>query len=307
MIQPLKNLKVVLTNDDGCPDNVHSPFVKYLVEAIELSTNWDLTICVPSEQKSWIGKAYFADKDLTGSYIYSAISKPEDNSYFGPFSQPNPEYQSDPSLKEWCLVDGTPASCCDIGLNHLSNPKEVDLVISGPNLGRNSTALYALSSGTFGGALEACHHNKKAVVLSYAFDEFTSTVYDEFSTDPSILREAAKISVKMIQKLYDNWNPEVDLYSINVPLVDTLKLGETKMVWAPMMQNRWGSSLFKKANLSGTSINYKWDPNYVEVCRSIQESTIPTDGKLVEDGFVTVTGMKSLYHQTEYEHCEFTL
>jgi tubulin--tyrosine ligase len=46
----------------------------------------------------------------------------------------------------------------------------VDLVLSGPNFGRNTTAIFALSSGTIGGALEGAVCGKKAIALSYAFD-----------------------------------------------------------------------------------------------------------------------------------------
>lgn len=54
------------------------------------------------------------------------------------------------------LVNGTPAACSQIGLHHFFKERgEVDLVISGPNFGRNSSAVYAMSSGTLGGGFEA--------------------------------------------------------------------------------------------------------------------------------------------------------
>ncbi|KAF3056988.1 hypothetical protein CFAM422_012526 [Trichoderma lentiforme] len=44
-------------------------------------------------------------------------------------------------VEEWVLIDGTPASCVQIGLNHFFQDKgPIDLVVSGPNFGRNSTA-----------------------------------------------------------------------------------------------------------------------------------------------------------------------
>lgn len=148
-------MRVLLTNDDGGPNDLASPYIKYLVTAILKYTDWDLTICVPFSQKSWIGKAHFAGKDVTVKYIYTSISKPEDNSYHGPFPCSQPKLKDDADLKEWLLVDnGTPATCTDIGVNHMCGGRDnVDLVISGPNVGRNSSALYALSSGTVGGAM----------------------------------------------------------------------------------------------------------------------------------------------------------
>ena len=68
------------------------------------------------------------------------------------------------------LVDSTPASCIQIGLFHYFQERgPIDLVISGPNYGRNTTAVFALSSGTLGGALEAAVCGKRAIAVSYAF------------------------------------------------------------------------------------------------------------------------------------------
>ncbi|KAI7585075.1 hypothetical protein KC343_g19677, partial [Hortaea werneckii] len=43
------------------------------------------------------------------------------------------------------------------------------MVISGPNYGRNTTAVFALSSGTLGAALEASVCGYRAIALSFAF------------------------------------------------------------------------------------------------------------------------------------------
>jgi tubulin---tyrosine ligase len=53
------------------------------------------------------------------------------------------------------LTTGTPSTCANIGLYHVSEEDEFDLVISGPNYGRNSSAVFTLSSGTIGAAMEA--------------------------------------------------------------------------------------------------------------------------------------------------------
>ncbi|GME96344.1 unnamed protein product [Ambrosiozyma monospora] len=190
--------RVLLTNDDGGPNDVTSPYVKYFVEAVETLTDWDLSIVVPSTQKSWIGKAYFAGRDVKVSYVYSTIANPEDNSIHGPYAYPQPKLQADKKLKEWCLLDATPATCADIGLNHIVGNDKIDFVVSGPNVGRNTTALYSMSSGTIGGAMEAHHHGKKAFALSYSFDSFKG---NDFQSKPAILKEASKIAVNVIDKL----------------------------------------------------------------------------------------------------------
>ena len=53
------------------------------------------------------------------------------------------------------LILGTPSTCTNIGLYHASGEADFDLVIAGPNLGRNSSTAFTLSSGTVGGAMEA--------------------------------------------------------------------------------------------------------------------------------------------------------
>ena len=53
------------------------------------------------------------------------------------------------------LIVGTPSTCTNIGLHHDSGEADFDLVISGPNFGRNSSTAFTLSSGTIGAAMEA--------------------------------------------------------------------------------------------------------------------------------------------------------
>lgn len=311
-------MRALLVNDDGGPNDLASPYVKYFVEAVEKHTNWDLTICVPSSQKSWIGKAHFAGRDVTLKYIYSKIEDPSDNSYHGPFGIPQEKLRKNPALKEWCLIDdGTPATCADIGINHICGKENVDLVISGPNVGRNSTSLYALSSGTIGGAMEGCSHGKKAIALSYAYEK-------KFDTPSSVLREAAFISVKIIQTLYNHWTEEVDVYSVNIPLTDDLKFGETKIYKVPMLQNRWQKSLFVKrhrdisdleerhADIVDESVSagqvFKWRPDFIRVHQDVAKSEGESDGKVISKGSISVTGLKTIYQQVNsFNHGELKL
>ncbi|GME85111.1 unnamed protein product [Ambrosiozyma monospora] len=304
-------LRVLLTNDDGGPNDLASPYVKYLVEAIELHTDWQLTIAVPSSQKSWIGKAHFAGRDVQATYIYSTIDKPEDNSYHGPFAYPQPNLQADKKLKEWILLDGTPATCADIGVNHLApgGKSNVDLVLSGPNVGRNTSALYTLSSGTVGGAMEGHHHGKRAVALSYSFDGSPQST-------PDILREASLISVKLIAQLYKNWNPKTDIYSVNVPLNSDLKLGKTKILRVPLLENSWSKSLFETSNGSKAEIKvndivdqsitsgqvFKWRPDFDSVHKGVALSEGVNDGKAIAAGNITVTAMIAAFRQVNDEN-----
>jgi tubulin--tyrosine ligase len=102
---------------------------------------------------------------------------------------------------------------------------------SGPNYGRNTTAIFALSSGTIGGAMEAAICGKRAISLSYAFFNRNH--------DPKIIGAASELSVRLIEHLWENWASDVDLYSVNVPLVEGVE--GNKIVYTEMLQNRWGS------------------------------------------------------------------
>ena len=130
------------------------------------------------------------------------------------------------------MVDSTPASCVQIGLYHyFSSRGPIDLVVSGPNYGRNSTAVFSLSSGTIGGAMEAAVCGVKSIALSYAF-------FDR-NHDAGIITDASELSAKLIQYLYDNWDSNTHLYTVNVPLVE--KVSERKILWTNMLQNKWKS------------------------------------------------------------------
>jgi 5'/3'-nucleotidase SurE len=178
-------------------------------------------------------------------------------------------------------------------------------VVSGPNYGRNSTAVFSLSSGTLGGALEAAVCRRKAIALSYAF----------FSRnhDPDIIAEASKLSVRLIEYLYANWSNDVDLYSVNVPLVEGVE--SRKVLWTNMLQNYWepGSCFQEVVDEEGdadeqeqqireregqptqngsngevarhTHKHFKWAPRFVDVYKSVEEAGPGNDGWAVKEGF----------------------
>jgi len=209
-----------------------------------------------------------------------------------------------PEQEEWILVDGTPASCVQIGLYHYFQDRgPIDLVVSGPNYGRNTTAVFSLSSGTLGGALEAAVCKRKAIAVSYAF----------FSRnhDPEIIAGASKLSVRVIEYLYKNWGEGVDLYSVNVPLVEGVE--ERKVLWTSTLQNYWKSgSCFQEIEdedgdageeeqriREGEGLpegseesvsrhkhkHFKWSPRFTDVYQSVEEAGPGNDGWAVKEGY----------------------
>ncbi|KAK6464095.1 tubulin-tyrosine ligase family-domain-containing protein [Scheffersomyces coipomensis] len=297
-------MHVLLTNDDGPLNDNSCPYIKYLVDEINTSTNWDLSIVIPNQQRSWIGKAHFAGKTLTTSYIYTKYStdepNPNINSYIGPFKTPEPKYHLNrDEYQEWCLIDSTPAACADIGIHYLyknSKSKPIDLVLSGPNFGKNSSNLYILTSGTVGAAMEASTHGIKSIALSYSFNSLDH--------DFKILKEAAKISVKLIEKLYQKLilnHDTIDIFSVNVPLIPSLKLGTTKIQYAPILQNSWHSIYeedLESINEQG-QLQFKWNPDFKKVYKDGLSDFNHTDSRVLLNEGISVTPLKATFRTVE--------
>ena len=233
-----------------------------------------VSVVLPDSPQSWISKAHLVGKSLTASPLI-----------------PNPltEYEG----VEWTLVNGTPASCTQLGLHHLTSHRgPVDLVVSGPNWGRNVTTLYNLASGTVGGALEAAQCGKKAIAISFASK----------NAQPSEIIEAAcAISAKLIDHLYQNWASEVELYAINVPMI--ADIDSRNIVYTQSLPCYWTqSSLFHevekgKGGVETKSLGkpvrrrsgkreFKWQPELDDVHRSVTESGEGTDGWAMKKGYI---------------------
>ncbi|KAI5923398.1 survival protein sure-like phosphatase/nucleotidase [Camillea tinctor] len=260
-------MHILVTNDDGPPSPTSSPYVHSLVRELQKAGH-TVSVCLPHTQRSWIGKAHMIGQTVKPLYYRpsatfdpspSAAHKAQGTTYTRPIQRRHRNGgdaegakdegkeltngdatrekggEEEEEEEEWILVDGTPASCAQIGLHHFFQDKgPVDLVVSGPNYGRNTTAVFALSSGTLGGALEAAVCRKKSIALSYAF--FTR------NHDPSIIAAASRHSVRVIERLHAQWPEDgsVDLYSVNVPLVE--KVETRKTLYTPMLQNYWGNA-----------------------------------------------------------------
>jgi tubulin---tyrosine ligase len=245
-----------VVNDDGPPSNQSSPYVHSLIATLQ-DAGHSVSVVLPHVQRSWIGKAHIVGQTLTPTYFRPGTVLKDDGI--------TSERPFDDGGEEWILIDGTPASCAQIGLHHVFKDRgPIDLVVSGPNYGRNTTAVFALSSGTIGGAMEAAMSGVKSIALSYAFDSREH--------DLEIISEASKLSTRLIEKLASQWPDDVHLYSINVPL--RKGVAGSKIVYTEMMQNRWadGSSFTELPADADDK-----DPNQ-------EEQKIREDGAVSENG-----------------------
>jgi len=138
--------------------------------------------------------------------------------------------------------------------------------------------------------MEGAICGKRSIALSYAFFNRNH--------DPAIIRGASLMSVRLIKHFHANWTPGVDLYTINVPLLEGIGKPETKILYTHILQNRWvlGSSFEetendddrldpgeREAEIRGdvgehehnhVGLKHKkfiWAPNFADVSRSVEE------------------------------------
>jgi 5'/3'-nucleotidase SurE len=253
-------------------------------------------VVIPDTQKSWIGKAHLIGQTLTASYIRPGPNG--DGFIYDPPTYVQPENNDD---NAWMLLDGTPASCTNVGLYYNRRQKPVDLVISGPNYGRNSTALYIISSGTVGAAIEAALSGVKAISLSYAFEDR--------SIPPPYVKEATTRSVELIKFLWENWDDQAQLYSINVPMVASVASAEA--VFTHILENTWGSVFHEVHDPTAADDDGKrqftWGPDFDAADRTVAESFGNNDGRVIEQGCISVTPLRANYKDLPAIKGEITL
>lgn len=265
-----------------------------------------VSVVLPHQQRSWIGKAHIIGASIKPTYFRPGTLHQEDGTthHLPRGSDGEPDDGGD----EWILIDSTPASCVQIGLYHYFQERgPIDLVVSGPNYGRNTTALFALSSGTIGGAMEGAVCGKRSIALSYAFSSRNH--------DPVVIAEASTHSVKLIEYLCANWADGVDLYSVNVPLEPGVS--QNKILYTDMLINKWSSgSCFQVADPAAVDDpeldeqrlriasettdeqpaparapnknrfqhkHFKWAPSLQDVYRSVEENPPGNDGWAVKE------------------------
>lgn len=309
-----------LTNDDGPPNPEASPYIAIFVDVLQNPPfNHTVSVVLPSTQRSWIGKAHLlppAAYPLPGQQQPSTNEKIADTctpTYYDP-KQGDVHDRPPASGEYWVLVPGTPATCVQLGLFHhealfrRGAKQPIDLVLSGPNYGRNTTAAFALSSGTIGGALEAAVCGVRAVALSFAF--FTR------QESEALVREASVHSVKILEKLCKDWKIPVpngdsrladgqrisaasmtpDLFTINVPLVENVSKNPVRWTW--MLDNKWPTgSLYKPVEESEDAAqkppSFTWSPTFTDMWKIVDASPEGNDGLVIRQGHSSITPIKA--------------
>lgn len=313
-----------MTNDDGPPSVQSSPYILPFVRALE-SAGHKVSVIVPDVQRSWVGKAHLVGKDVKATPYWPPESNPDIHTE----TSSNPNNGSKP----WITIDSTPASCAQLGVSHFfEGDGPIDLVISGPNYGRNTSSLFAMSSGTLGAAFEAAQCGYRAIAISFAFTDR--------SNPRDIVSESCSQAVRVVQWLIENakWGDAV-LYSINVPVKKGVS--ESPVQWTKILQNQWAKNpcfqelsnasavddpnteeakLRKQESDQGISSggstslsdrwatrHFKWSPRFTDVYISNEKAGPGWDGWVVKEGQTSVTALKANFMHVDEAEGELVL
>lgn len=144
----------------------------------------DLDVIVPANEQSWIAKKVSIRDRI----------KVEENITVG-------EHKV-------TTLTGTPADCVNYGVYR--SKKMPHLVISGMNVGSNTSLGHHLSSGTVGGAVEAVIAGVRSIAVSAPYANEPRTE-DSFAT-------ALKIFPKLVHHFLTDPPTGIKMLSVNIPL-----------------------------------------------------------------------------------------
>lgn len=152
-------LDILLSNDDGLTSNLVS-----LYKALK-EQDHDIIVSVPCQGQSGMGGAIKFLKPLTNlkaDCLHLAAGSGDPGA--GPFTK----HSDSNEYKDFYYVDGTPIMATAYGIDVLAEKrwgKNPDLIISGPNEGRNAGPIVR-SSGTVNNALFAASRGIPAIAVS---------------------------------------------------------------------------------------------------------------------------------------------
>ena len=127
----------LVTNDDG----IDSVFLHRLVDA--LLPHFKVSVAAPAQEQSWMGRSMTRHGQVEVLRNKTTFKE---------------------GVEAWS-IDGTPTDCVNIALGNLL-PEKPDIVLSGINIGYNTTQTLILSSGTIAGAIEGTLWGLPAMAFS---------------------------------------------------------------------------------------------------------------------------------------------
>jgi 5'-nucleotidase len=183
---------ILITNDDG----IESGFLHALATA--LAGRFKVTIAAPKHEQSWIGRAVSRRRPVAVDPFHGL-----------PWTA-------------WA-IDGTPTDCVNIALGHLLDAPP-DAVVSGINIGYNTSIPLIYSSGTVAGAMEGAFWGLPAFAVSQAIpDEIFGEVTAAKGLLPSawqpVLEANASHAAGLIERLLCDapGKPDAVVHNLNYP------------------------------------------------------------------------------------------
>ncbi len=252
-------MKILITNDDG-HDSI---LLKFLIE--HLAPHHDLVICVPTTQRSWQAKSMTRFKEV----------HVEERVVHG---------------HKAFLVDGTTADCVNLAIYNLTS-FNLDLVVSGVNLGLNLGNAFSISSGTIGGCLEGNIAGIPGIAISQVFEkEHMSKFLGEGAF--SVEEEATlRIGVHSALDVIFNDLISKDKSWMENPLTWNVNIPPTAKTPIEIKRATTGSasygSFFKKTSFG-----------YVAQLRELSRAgEIGSDFSLIDEGYITKTLIAPQYKE----------
>ena len=184
---------------------------------------------------------------------------------------------------------GSPAACVNIALHHLS--KDVDLVLSGPNVGHNCGRSFLISSGTLGAAMEGALHRFPSIAVSFPFfNGWMNWTEDEiFAT----CRSASDV----VLSIWENWDSQkegsiqAEVYNVNVPL-GTGSQGKYEIRYTKVDCLASYGSLFGSSDEDQTGDEFIWKPEGIRVFESTNIE-VGSDVEAVRDRAVSISPLRA--------------
>ena len=183
---------ILITNDDG----IESGFLHAIARA--LSSHFEITIAAPAKEQSWIGRAVSRRRPV--------------------------RVEQHPELpwKAW-TIDGTPTDCVNIALGNLL-PEPPDAIVSGINIGYNTTIPLLYCSGTVAGALEGAMWGLPAFAVSQEIPDeiFAEVTEKQGQLTPewqSLLDANAVHAAELIKRILSDGSdhPDAIVHNLNYP------------------------------------------------------------------------------------------
>jgi 5'/3'-nucleotidase SurE len=254
----------ILINDDGPNSILTEEFAFALKQSPQFNS---IEFVLPKEERSWSSQAISRGKNI--SFWEETITCEERSLVVHGF-----------------FVDGTPADCAAIGIEHLvQNP---EYVFSGINWGTNAGLGFYFNSGTIGAVRQAFLYGVKAAAFSVlapgeVHSAWSKKNFEFLKTLQDRAKKQAQVSTKIAEILAKTnaWN-EVDFFSVNMPW----DVDEKTPIVVTGLEEQHYESLFIKSEVGGFVL--KPDMKILTPRRS-KQGELPGDLTTLHSGQVSVT------------------